>query len=158
MHTVRREIAHYSWTKIVAPGTLITLQHTCNHKCVYIYIYIYIYHIEQRHENQNIIFNDTFRSLTLQSNKTSMLWWWLIIYDKCNLQRLGSNVHLVMSHTKNALLKWNSVATLNPTWAHFVMATQNVITCCCKNIHPQVHLVIQYIHHMHIAQLPWFTQ
>jgi hypothetical protein len=42
-----------------------------------------------------------------------------VCYDKCNLQRLGSNVHLVMCHTKNALVKSNSVATLNPTRAHF---------------------------------------
>jgi hypothetical protein len=34
MYTIRREIAHYSWTKIVAPGTLVTLKHTCNHLCI----------------------------------------------------------------------------------------------------------------------------
>jgi hypothetical protein len=67
---------------------------------------------------------------------------------------VASNVHLVMCHTKNALVKSNSVATLNPTWAHFVMVSQKVITYCYKNIHPQVHLVIQYTHHMLIAQLP----
>jgi hypothetical protein len=71
-----------------------------------------------------------------------------------NLQRLGSNVHLVMCHTKNALVKSNSVATLNPTWAHSVMVLQIFITYRCKNIHPQVHIVIQYTHHMLIAQLP----
>jgi hypothetical protein len=74
------------------------------------------------------------------------------MYDKCNLQRLGSNIHLVMCHTKNALVKSNSVVTLNPTWAHFVMVTQKVITYCSKNIHPQIHLVIQYTHPMHIEQ------
>jgi hypothetical protein len=74
-----------------------------------------------------------------------MSWWWLIIYDKYNLQRLGSNVQF---ETKNALVKINSVATLNSTLAHFVIVPQKVITYCCKNIHPQVHLVIQYRHHM----------
>jgi hypothetical protein len=49
-----------------------------------------------------------------------------------------------MCHTKNVLVKLNSVATFNPTWGHFVMVTQKVIKYCCKNIHPQVHLVIQY--------------
>jgi hypothetical protein len=71
-----------------------------------------------------------------------------------NLQRLGSNVHPVMCHTTNALVKSNSVASLNPTWAHFVMVSQKVVTYCCKNIQPLVHLVIQYTHHMLIAQLP----
>jgi hypothetical protein len=47
-----------------------------------------------------------------------------------------------------------SLLTLNPTWAHFVMVSQKVITYCCKNINLQVHPVIQYIHHMLIAQLP----
>jgi hypothetical protein len=28
--------AHYSWSKIVVPGTLVTLQHTCNHPCIYV--------------------------------------------------------------------------------------------------------------------------
>jgi hypothetical protein len=58
-----------------------------------------------------------------------------------------------MCHTTIALVKSNSVATLNPTWAHFVMVSEKVITYCCKNIHPQVHLVIQCTHHMLIAQL-----
>jgi hypothetical protein len=44
-----------------------------------------------------------------------------------NLQRVCSNVHPVMCHTKNALAKSNSVATPNPTWAHFVMVSQKVI-------------------------------
>jgi hypothetical protein len=34
MHTIRREIAHYSWTKRAAPGTTVTLQHTCNFPCI----------------------------------------------------------------------------------------------------------------------------
>jgi hypothetical protein len=59
-----------------------------------------------------------------------------------------------MCHIKDALVKSNSVATLNPTWAHFVMVTQKVIMYCCKNIHPQGHLVIRHTHHMLIAQLP----
>jgi hypothetical protein len=145
MHTLRREIAHYSGTKLATPGTPVKLQHPC----------IFVCQIEQRHENKNITFNDTFHSLSLQSNKICMLWWWLIIYDQCNLQRSGSNVH-----TKNALLKLNLVATLNPTWAYsyFVMVSQKVITYCYKNIDPQVHRVIQYRHHMLIAQLPWFSQ
>jgi hypothetical protein len=54
--------------------------------------------------------------------------------------------------TKNVLVKSNSFSTLNPTWAHFVMVLQKAITYCCKNIHPQVHLVIQYTYHMLIAQ------
>jgi hypothetical protein len=58
-----------------------------------------------------------------------------------------------MYQTTNALVKSNSFASLNPTWAHFVMV-QKAITYCCKNIHPQGHLVIQYTHHMLIAQLP----
>jgi hypothetical protein len=49
-----------------------------------------------------------------------------------------------MCPTKYSLVKSNSVATLNPTWARFVMVTQKLITYCCKNIHPQVHLIIQY--------------
>jgi hypothetical protein len=77
-----------------------------------------------------------------------MLWWWLITYGKCNLQKFGSNVHLVMCHITNGLEKSNLVATLNPTWAHFVMHSQKVNTYCCKNIHPQVHLVIQYVYTM----------
>jgi hypothetical protein len=48
--------------------------------------------------------------------------------DKCNLQRLGSNVHRVLCHTKNALVKSSSVATLNPSRAHSVMVSQKVIT------------------------------
>jgi hypothetical protein len=68
--------------------------------------------------------------------------------------KLGSNVHLFMHNTKNALVKSNSVETLNPTWAHFVMVSQKVITYCFKNIHPQVHIVIQYTSHMLITQLP----
>jgi hypothetical protein len=72
----------------------------------------------------------------------------LIIYDMYNLQGLSSNVHLVMRPTTNALVKSNSVATLNHTWAHFVMVSQNVIRYFCKNMHPQGHLVIQYTHHM----------
>jgi uncharacterized membrane protein (GlpM family) len=44
-----------------------------------------------------------------------------------NLQRLNSNVHLVMCHTKNALVKSNTLAALNPTWAHFVMVSQKLL-------------------------------
>jgi hypothetical protein len=148
MHTIRREIAHYSWTKIVFPGSLVTLHYTCNHPYIYV----------TKSKGMYITFNGTFHSLSLQANKTCTLWWWLIIYDKCNLQRLGSNVHLLMCHTINTLVKSNSVGTLKPTWAHFVMVSQKVITYCCKNIHPEWHVVIQYTHHMLIVQLPWFIQ
>jgi hypothetical protein len=73
-HTIRREIANRSWTKGVALGTLVTLQHT-----------LYICHRKQRHKYKNIAFNDnflvTFHSLSLQADKTCMLWWWLIIWQ-----------------------------------------------------------------------------
>jgi hypothetical protein len=71
-----------------------------------------------------------------------------------NLQKLGSNVHLVMCHATSALVKSNSVASLSSTWAHFVMVSQKFIMYCCKNIHPQGHLVIQYTHHILISQVP----
>jgi hypothetical protein len=70
-------------------------RHSCNTAT-----YLYLCHREQRHGNKNITFNDTFHFLSLQANKTCMLCWCPIIYDKCNLQRLGSDIHLVMCHTK----------------------------------------------------------
>jgi hypothetical protein len=151
MHTIRREIVHYAWTKIVAPGILVTLHHTCNHPSTYV-----CQRAKAWKQEYNIQWHFSLLILTSKQNLYVMmvannLW-------KCNLQRLGNNVHLVMCHTKNALVKWNSVATLNPTWAHFVMFSQKVITYCCKNIHPQVHLSILYTHHMLIAQLPRFIQ
>jgi hypothetical protein len=79
---------------------------------------------------------------------------WLMIYDIYNLQRLHSNVQLVMCHTINVLVKSNSLATLNPTSKHFVKVSQKDLIYCCKNIHPQKELVFHYTHHMLIAQIP----
>jgi hypothetical protein len=80
---------------------------------------VYICHRKQCHKNRSITFNDnfhiTFHSLFLQANQTCMLWWWPKINEKCHLQRLGSNVHLVMCHMRNALVKAYSLATLNST-------------------------------------------
>jgi hypothetical protein len=76
--------------------------------------YLYIWHREQRHENKNTTFNHTFHSISLEANNIFKLWWWLIIYVKCNLQGL----HHVIWYTKNSLLKSNSVPTPNLTWTH----------------------------------------
>jgi hypothetical protein len=126
MHIVRREIAIHSWTKGVALCTVVILQHALQPS-------LYICHRKQRHKSKNITssdnFHTTFHSSYLLANKSCMLWWWLIIYAKSNLQKSDSNVHLVLYHTKNALVKSksNSLATVNATWAHFIMVSQKVI-------------------------------
>jgi hypothetical protein len=61
-------------------------------------------------------------------------------YGIYNLQRLHSNVQLVMCHTNNVLVKSNSLATLNSTSTHFVMDSHQDITYCCMNIRPQGEL------------------
>jgi hypothetical protein len=62
-----------------------------------------------------------------------------------------------MCYTKNALVKSNSLATLKPTSALFVMVSQKDFSYSYKNIHLQGQLVFHYTHHMLVAHLLCLT-
>jgi hypothetical protein len=92
-----------------------------------------------------------------------MLWGWLMTYDICNLQSSGINVVHFMSHYNNALVKANSLATLNS-----VMMSQEVIMYCSRipilmeNLPFTIHTTYlgsftQFMYvHVHVHSLSWF--
>jgi hypothetical protein len=79
---------------------------------------------------------------------------WLVSYYKYNLQRLGSGIELVVCHTKNELVKSNSLANLNLTSKPCVTMSQRDSTYFLEEYPLSRTLVFHYSYHMLIAHLP----